>query len=262
MGLRAGKTRHGRLNAGRLNLGYTGAVSGGGGFSHLNYFTGGYGGLAWSGAPGASDFLQTAGGAVSATGNPLGWIEDLSPNGNHLNQTVGAARATNFVISGNNTILQTSNTEILPCTLAAAMNGVYSHVSVIVPGPAFLSFPSIYTSGYDYIALDHGVLTATVYINNNVIASCTFPNAAFIMHMVHASGGAGGIVISTYEIDGTPYDTGAGTNALINRGTAFQVGFGFSAPALIMPFGFEINRAITKSAFENDGFLDELVGTF
>ena len=238
------------------------APSGGGSFNPLDYFASGtYGGLQWSGVAGESDFLQTEAGAVAGNGNPLGWVEDRSPNGNHLNQTVGASRSVCFVSGGSRAIQQTSNTEILPCTLAAAMNGVYSHVSIIVPGPAGLSFPSIYTAGNDYIALDHGALTATVYINNNVIATASFPNSTpFIMHMVHGSGDAGGLTISTYETDGTLYDTDSGTNALINRGTAFQVGFGFGTPALLMSWGMEINRAITKSQFENDGFLTYLTG--
>jgi hypothetical protein len=235
--------------------------SGGSSFNPLDYFTGGYGGLQWSGVAGESDFLQTEAGAVAGNGNPLGWVEDLSPNGNHLNQTVGAARSVCFVSGGSRAIQQTSNTEILPCTLAAAMNGVYSHVSIITPGiGAKLSFPSIYTTGNDYIALDHGVNEATVYINNNVIAVVSFPAASFIMHMVHESGAANGVTISTYDVTGTLVDTASGTNALINRGTAFQVGFGFGTPALLMSWGMEINRAITKSQFENDGFLTYLTG--
>lgn len=229
---------------------------GGGAYSPTSRFSGGVAGLLIDGI--ASTFLQSEGGAAAGNADPLGYVTDISGNGNHLNQTTGALRQQNLVeASVNGIYLQPGCT--LPVTMAAAIEGAYSFVSVAQFGPAGTSFLNFY-SGNNYVA--SVMPNISVYVSNTeYLATDITLGGKFIIHHYHAGGGANEFVFKVYDMAGAVVGTGATTVAAYNHSTLYSVGYTAGTPSANIVYQMELNAVIDTADFEaND--LPYLVSRF
>jgi hypothetical protein len=214
-------------------------------YNPTSRFTGGIAGLLIDGI--ASSFLQSQGGAAAGNADPLGYVTDISGNGNHLNQTMGALRQVNTVVASVNSIDLQAGCN-LPCTMASAIDGAYSFVSVVDIDAASTDFLSYY-SGNDYVAITAGTPVVSYYISNTEYAQTALNVGKRIIHVVNATGV--GLIVSTYDMTGALIArTSVAAQQPHTLSTSYQVGFAFGTPDASIVYQMELNAAIDTADFE------------
>ena len=217
-------------------------------YNPADEFTGGKNGWLFDGSAGKSAFLQSAGGAVAGDGDPLGSVEDLSGNGNHIVQATGGSKPVCKVNGGIRSAYFTSSKN-LGVTFATAVPAVRTEIFVIhvkANTPSAEAYPHVLTGagGLDFQFIRN---TATdvieVWDGTSLCGYVTCPayGNTFIFVEQHVIGGGPDVNAYTYNAAGTLVGSNVGMGAH-NGIAATSITLGLAAA--MIPFHIAFSMGI------------------
>ena len=220
-----------------------GITSGGAAYSPADEFTGGKKGWLFDGSAGKSAFLQSAGGAVAGDGDPLGSVEDLSGNGNHIVQATSGVKPVCRIDNGIRSIKITSG-KAIETTLVAPMPVTRTEVFVLFragSGPNEAYGPYTHSTTFDATMFRYSrveVLDGSVYKG---FMPCGYTVPKIYVKKKITSGGGSGLFIWEYSMAGAVLNSATLAYSSTDAQTGLGIGFnGYAMPNFWIPFSLGI----------------------
>jgi len=187
--------------------------------------------------------LQSAGGAVAGDGDPLGSVEDLSGNGNHIVQATSGVKPVCRIDNGIRSIKITSG-KVIGTTLVATMPATRTEVFVLfraVSGPNEAYGPYTRSATYDatmFRSLQVEVLDGNVNMGS---MPCGYTAPKIYVKKKITSGGGAGLFLWQYSMAGAVLTSATLGYTSTDLQTDLGIGFnGYAMPNFWIPFSLGI----------------------